>query len=135
MALAIVEVERRLPYAPADLCALVADIRAYPRFIPWLKRLDVVSERQDGDAWLATARAWVGWGALAETFTTQVKARAGQIDVALVSGPFRRLENHWRFEPAPGGTAMGRSRYIRRVPPSIKSCAADRMPGPSIARL
>ena len=42
--------ERILPYAPADLCRLVGDVREDPKFIPWLQSLRVVREepRDDG---------------------------------------------------------------------------------------
>ncbi len=44
------EAERILPYAPADLCRLVGDVRAYPEFIPWLQRLRVIKEeKRDGN--------------------------------------------------------------------------------------
>ena len=106
MALAIVETERRLPYAPGDLCALVADIRSYPSFIPWLKRLDVLSARQAGDVLISTARACVGWGAFAETFTTEVRAAPARIDVSLISGPFKVLKNNWLFSATPDGALI-----------------------------
>jgi coenzyme Q-binding protein COQ10 len=106
MALAVVDAERRLPYAPDDLCALVADVRSYPRFIPWLQKLDIVSERREGETWIALARAEVGWRAIAEHFTTEVRVQPRRVDVALVDGPFRRLENRWRFASAPGGGAL-----------------------------
>jgi coenzyme Q-binding protein COQ10 len=106
MALAIVETERRLPYAPADLCALVADVRAYPSFLPWLKRLDVLRERQEGSVHIALATAEVGWRAIYERFTTEVRTTADQVSVALVSGPFKRLENRWRFIETPAGTTI-----------------------------
>ena len=106
MTLAIIETKRTLPYAPADLCALVSDIRAYPRFIPWLKRIDVLRERTEEGTWIAVARADVGWRALSERFTTEVRAAQNRIDVALVEGPFKRLENRWRFLQAPGGETL-----------------------------
>ena len=106
MSLAIVEMRRRLPYAPGDLCALVVDVKSYPRFIPWLKRLDVLSQCQDGETRVLVARAEVGWSAISERFTTEVRAAPGKVDVALVNGPFRKLENHWRFKEAPGGTEI-----------------------------
>ena len=107
MALATVELERRLPYAPEDLCSLVADVRSYPSFIPWVARLDVLSERQQGDTWIGVARAEIGWHAIVERFTTEVRAGGNAIDVKLISGPFKSLANRWRFAPAPnGGTTI-----------------------------
>jgi coenzyme Q-binding protein COQ10 len=55
------------------------------------------------------AEARVGFSFLKERFSTRVTRNAGarQIDVDLLSGPFRRLENRWRFEDdGEGGTRV-----------------------------
>ncbi len=108
MALAVVETETRLPYQPADLCKLVGDVRAYPRFIPWLKSIRVVEEKRIGEGWEGLAEAEVGWRAIAETFATHVRCspEEGAVEVKLARGPFRRLENRWRFEHAPQGARI-----------------------------
>jgi coenzyme Q-binding protein COQ10 len=43
--------------------------------------------------------------AIRESFTTQVflKPDENLIDVKYIDGPFKYLQNHWRFDPAPGG--------------------------------
>ena len=95
------EAERILPYAPADLCRLVGDVRAYPEFIPWLQRLRVIrEEKRDEGGWEGVAEAIVGWKAITEKFSTTVRCEPakGEVDVALVSGPFHALDNRWRFE-------------------------------------
>ncbi len=38
----IIEAERVLPYAPDDLCRLVGDVRVYPEFVPFLKKMWVL---------------------------------------------------------------------------------------------
>jgi coenzyme Q-binding protein COQ10 len=47
----------------------------------------------------------VKFAVLRERFATSVRLDRPNlaIDVSLLSGPFRRLENHWRFAAAPGG--------------------------------
>jgi coenzyme Q-binding protein COQ10 len=55
------------------------------------------------------AEARVGFSFLQERFSTRVTrdASARQIDVDLLSGPFRRLQNRWRFEDdGAGGTRV-----------------------------
>jgi coenzyme Q-binding protein COQ10 len=55
------------------------------------------------------AEARVGFSFLKERFSTRVtrNAAARQIDVDLLAGPFRRLENRWRFEDdGQGGTRV-----------------------------
>ena len=51
----------------------------------------------------------VGYKAIRETFTTQVLLNPEEhaIDVKYIDGPFRYLDNRWRFEPAgDGGCAV-----------------------------
>jgi coenzyme Q-binding protein COQ10 len=45
---------------------------------------------------------------LKEKFSTRVRRDAvgRQIDVQLLSGPFKHLANRWRFAEAPGGTKI-----------------------------
>lgn len=104
-----IEAERILPYAPADLCRLVGDVRAYPNFIPWLQSLRVVKEEpRDEGGWEGVATAIVGWKAITERFSTSVRCEPakGEVDVALVSGPFHALDNRWRFEPHEKGAKV-----------------------------
>lgn len=104
-----IEAERILPYASADLCRLVGDVRAYPEFIPWLQKLRVLKEepREDG-GWEGVAEAIVGWKNITERFSTTVRCEPakGEVDVALVSGPFHALDNRWRFEPHEKGARV-----------------------------
>lgn len=110
MAAVIIEKERRLPYAPADLCKLVGDVRAYPRFIPWLQHIDVLQETPRGEGWEGVAEARVGWKGFSERFATKVVCapERGELDVTLVRGPFKSLINRWRFAPTPEGGALVR---------------------------
>lgn len=57
---------------------------------------------------LVDAEAKVGFAFLKERFTTRVKrdANTHTIEVALISGPFRHLNNRWRFLPDPQGTRV-----------------------------
>ena len=96
-----IEAERVLPFAPADLCRLVGDVRTYPQFIPFLQSLRVVKEEpHDAGGWEGVAEAIVGWKAIRERFSTTVRCEPtkGEVDVSLVSGPLHALDNRWRFE-------------------------------------
>ncbi|MES1197165.1 MAG: type II toxin-antitoxin system RatA family toxin [Pseudomonadota bacterium] len=109
MARTIIEAERILPYAPADLCRLVGDVRAYPSFIPWLKTMRILEEHEKLEGgWEGKAEAIVGWRAFEERFTSQIRCEPakGEVDVSLVRGPFRALENRWRFEPHERGARV-----------------------------
>jgi coenzyme Q-binding protein COQ10 len=99
-------VRRRVPHAPEDVFALVADVRDYPTFIGWIRAMRVQDERVVDGVGELTAEAVVGYAVLRERFTTQVTLdKPGlAIDVAFVAGPFDALENRWRFHPLPDGS-------------------------------
>ncbi len=100
---------RILPYEPGQLFELVGDVERYPEFVPWVTRLRTWNRRPDGEGiTLLDAEAQVGFSVIHESFTTQVRLDqlALAIDVALISGPFRRLANRWRFKPHPKGTEL-----------------------------
>jgi coenzyme Q-binding protein COQ10 len=93
-------VSKLLPYRPEELFALVGDITAYPEFVPWITSMRVWNARDLGEGVeTLDAEAGVGFSFLRERFSTRVRrdAAARQIDVSLLSGPFRRLANRWQF--------------------------------------
>ncbi len=100
---------RVLPYTPDQLFELVGDVRHYPEFVPWITSMQAWNEHAEGpDVSVLDAQAGVGFSFLRERFSTRVRrdARARRIDVSLLSGPFRKLANHWSFEPHPVGTLL-----------------------------
>lgn len=103
------QVTRTLPYTPDQLFALVGDVDSYPQFVPWIVGMRTWNGRIDsqGMSW-TDAEAKVGFSFLKETFSTRVRRDpAGrQIDVGLISGPFKSLRNQWRFEPEGEGTRV-----------------------------
>lgn len=97
---------RLLPYSPQQLFALVVDVEKYPEFLPWCRGARVVSREADG-AFLG--ELIISFSHLTERYTSRVTSIApdgtkeGTIEVALVSGPFTHLNNHWRFVPHADG--------------------------------
>jgi coenzyme Q-binding protein COQ10 len=110
MSATTLQAERRLPYAPEKLAALVGDVRAYPEFIPWVLDMKISGEHEHGGVRDCVAHVLVGWKSLRERFSTRVRTAPaeGEVDVTLVSGPFRRLENRWRFAADGHGGALVR---------------------------
>jgi len=107
--MATYHVERVLPYTPEQLFALVGDVRAYPEFIPWIRSIRLSPLRQEGDhATVLDADASVGFSVINERFATRVRRdeAARQIEVNLISGPFKKLLNQWRFVSDPLGTRI-----------------------------
>ena len=90
---------RTVPYTADLMFEVVADVERYPEFLPWCVALRVLSREQVKNREVLTAEMAVGYGALREKYTSRVilDRNAKTIDVAQTSGPFKQLENHWRF--------------------------------------
>jgi coenzyme Q-binding protein COQ10 len=99
-------VSKLLPYTPDQLFQLVGDVDRYPEFVPWITSLRTWNPHRLGDRVEAVdAEAGVGFAFLKERFATRVRrdAQNRQIDVTLLSGPFKKLANRWRFIEAGHG--------------------------------
>jgi len=96
---------RLVPYSADLMFQVVADVEQYPKFLPWCVALRVLSREHVKDREVLIAEMAVGYGALRETYTSRVilDRNARTIDVAQTSGPFKQLENHWRFTPLAEG--------------------------------
>lgn len=107
--MAIHRLTRILPYAPEQLAALVADVQAYPDFVPWVTSMRVSNAREEAPGVsLLDAEAGVGFAFLKERFSTWVRHDRNQpkVEVGLIRGPFRHLKNRWEFFSDPGGTRL-----------------------------
>ena len=87
--------------------ALVADVEKYPQFLPLCDALTVRSRKERDGQTVLVADMTVGYKAIRETFTSQVhlKPQDRLIEVKYLDGPFRYLNNVWRFDPAADGGA------------------------------
>jgi coenzyme Q-binding protein COQ10 len=89
-----------MPYSAEQMFDLVADVKAYPQFLPWVIAMRV---RKD-EAHETLADMIVGFKGLRETFTSRVqKERPDKIHVEYVDGPLKYLNNDWRFRPEGDG--------------------------------
>ncbi|MEH6698093.1 MAG: type II toxin-antitoxin system RatA family toxin [Brevundimonas sp.] len=107
--MAVHTLTRILPYAPDQLAALVADVRAYPDFVPWVTSMRVWNAREEAPGVsLLDAEAGVGFAFLKERFSTWVRHDANQskVEVGLIRGPFKHLKNRWAFFPHPEGARL-----------------------------
>jgi coenzyme Q-binding protein COQ10 len=96
--------QRFLPYTPEQLFELVADVKRYDEFLPWVTAVRIRSSSETD----LVADLIVGFGAFRERFTSRVtKERPSRILVDYVEGPLKFLHNEWRFELAEGGTNLG----------------------------
>lgn len=85
-----------VPYPPELMFDLVADIRAYPEFLPWCAMSDIESETDE----CVIASLALSQGPFHSSFTTRnVMRRPESINMTLVEGPFRDLRGQWTFMP------------------------------------
>jgi coenzyme Q-binding protein COQ10 len=93
---------RHLPYTPEQLFDLVADVKSYAQFLPWVVAVRI---RSDGPTETVADLA-VGFRAIKETFTSKVKKqRPEKLEIDYVEGPLKYLHNSWKFRPdGQGGT-------------------------------
>jgi coenzyme Q-binding protein COQ10 len=137
MSAAIIETERELPYAADDLLRLVADVRAYPTFLPWLKSLRVHNEERIGSGWSGIAEAKVGWRAFSVDFATKVRVspESREVHAALVRGPFRALNNSWSFAPFGEGRSRVRCRIVYAFKNPVLQTLVDANKGLVMSRI
>ncbi|WP_022726995.1 type II toxin-antitoxin system RatA family toxin [Fodinicurvata sediminis] len=127
--------KRKVPYTPRQLFDLVADVKSYPEFLPWCLASRVKS--QEGN--VIYADLVIGFKMLRERFTSRVElheedAENLTIDVSYVEGPFKYLNNHWKFIPDEEGCLIDfyvdfefRSRLLQRVMQPLFNEAVRRM--------
>ncbi len=91
--------KRRVAFSAAQMYALVADVDHYPEFLPMCTGLKVLSRTPVPDGEDLVASMSVGYKAIAETFTTEVRLRPERckVEANYIDGPFKRLQNQWRF--------------------------------------
>lgn len=107
--MAVHRLTRILPYKPEQLAELVADVEAYPRFLPWITSMRVWNKRTEPDgARMLDAEAGVGFAMVREKFSTWVRHdhHAHVVEVGLIRGPFKHLKNRWTFHPDPKGARL-----------------------------
>ena len=92
-----------LPYSPTQVFDMVADIAAYPEFLPWCiaTRIRSVDEKQ------LVADMVIGFKMFREQFTSRVELNGpNNIEVKYEDGPFKYLKNSWFFESYENGHCL-----------------------------
>ena len=130
---------RNLPYSPEQMFDLVADVKRYQEFLPWVAATRI---RSNSDT-LMIADLVVGFKSLKETFASRVvKHRPTDITVDYLEGPLKYLHNSWKFKPdGNGGTDIDfcvdfafRSRIFETLAGQMFDRALRRMIGAFEAR-
>jgi len=84
-----------VPYSAHEMFELVADIPSYPQFLPWCGGARILSQDEDQ----AVAAIDIAYHGVHRSFTTHNRMQKDKmLEIALVEGPFSRLQGLWRFE-------------------------------------
>jgi coenzyme Q-binding protein COQ10 len=87
-------------HSARDMFNLVCDVECYPQFVPLCQSLTVKSHKEKAGKTLMMADMTMAYKMLSETFTTQVlmNSETLEIDVKYIDGPFKHLDNQWKFK-------------------------------------
>lgn len=93
---------RNICYSPEQMFDMVADVKSYAAFLPWVAAVRIRSDSET----LMVADLVVGFKAIKETFASRVvKHRPTDIQTDYIEGPLKYLTNSWKFQPdGKGGT-------------------------------
>ncbi|HEY5722778.1 MAG TPA: type II toxin-antitoxin system RatA family toxin [Allosphingosinicella sp.] len=93
---------RNICYSPEQMFDMVADVKSYAEFLPWVAAVRIRSDSET----LMVADLVVGFSSIKETFASRVvKHRPADIRVDYIEGPLKYLTNSWKFRPdGKGGT-------------------------------
>jgi ribosome-associated toxin RatA of RatAB toxin-antitoxin module len=83
-------------YSAREMITLVTQVQAYPEFLPWCERAEVLQTHEGG----ITARLHLAYAGIKHSFTTRNQHEADkQVTIHLVDGPFSMLDGTWGFTP------------------------------------
>ena len=100
------ETRHLVRFTARQMYDLVADVEAYPQFLPLCEALSVRSRAPHGSGEVLVADMHVGYGPIRERFTSRVtlEPEALKIQSTYLDGPFRRMDNRWTFVDTPDGS-------------------------------
>lgn len=96
---------KTLPYTAEQMYALVADVAAYPKFLPWCAAARIRSRTPEGSAELMLADLVISFKVFRERFGSKVLLHPNEksIDTEYLDGPFKFLKSTWDFKDVEGG--------------------------------
>jgi ribosome-associated toxin RatA of RatAB toxin-antitoxin module len=118
-------------YSAQEMFALVADVEAYPRFLPWCDQAKVLARDEEG----MKAQVGIAFSGIHQSFTTHNRHVPGRrIHMSLVDGPFSKLEGQWDFTPV--GQANQRACKVElKLDYAFRSAALAALVGPVFDRV
>lgn len=101
--------QKRLPYTPEQMFALVAAVDKYDEFTPWCVASRINKRESDS---VFYADLVVGYKMFRERFSSKVmlenptETEPGRIHIEYLRGPLKHLTNQWRFIREPDGSCL-----------------------------
>jgi coenzyme Q-binding protein COQ10 len=87
-----------LPYSPAQMFALVADVARYPEFLPWAAAARIRSRSPIEGGEVMEADLVISFKVFREKFGSRVTLLGqDRILTEYIDGPFRHLKSVWAF--------------------------------------
>ena len=117
-----------VPYPAEAIFALVADLQAYPQFLPGCTASSVLSR----DSTSLVASLSLSKGPFASSFTTRNTLEPPhRMTMELVDGPFKSLHGEWRITSLGHPSGQQGCRIDLRVQFQFASAARDWLLGPA----
>lgn len=90
---------KRLRYTARQMYDLVADVEAYPKFLPWTTAARIRSRSRGPEGEVMEADLVISFKVFRERFGSRVTLypQAQRIDTEYLDGPFRHMNASWTF--------------------------------------
>jgi len=96
---------RKMPYTAKQMYDLIADVNAYPQFLPWCAAARIRKRTTQGPHEIMDADLVISFKVFRERFGSRVTLMPedNKIVVEYLDGPFKYLKNNWSFQDCEGG--------------------------------
>ena len=97
--------KRHVQHSASEMFDLVANVERYPQFVPLCRSLLVRKRSTERGKEIVIADMTVAYKLIYETFTSRVTLDRSDLEILVeyLEGPFRKINNRWRFHPAEEG--------------------------------
>ena len=95
--------KRHVQHSASEMFDLVADVEHYPEFVPLCRSLRVRKRSTDSEGRdVVIADMTIAYKLIYETFTSRVTLDRPSLEILVeyLEGPFRKMNNRWRFHSA-----------------------------------
>lgn len=94
-----------MPYTAQQMYDLVADVAAYPKFLPWCAAARIRSVTPKGACEVMEADLVISFKVFRERFGSRVTLwpEKKEIDTEYIDGPFKYMKSNWSFDDTETG--------------------------------